>query len=230
VKYLSMPCALVLFFSLGGLSAFSQEIGYVDVSGLSVRQSTRNPRTIGGACGTAPHSRAPRPQVKVTLLSLDNAFYHRGEDVSFEVEVRNTGNSSLVIPWTPHRADVEPDDAREPYKYLVGVVVVYFKDAKQREFALSEALYGSADVPSTLRELRPNQWFTVRGREKIEILPPDWGREQLDESDSVAAKVSAGYREDLGTYFTKGGGSDTQRCVLVGPNEANELSARVAPR
>jgi uncharacterized repeat protein (TIGR01451 family) len=228
MRFSSVNCAMVIC-CFGALSAVAQEIGYIDFSGLTVRESTRHPRTHGSACGSSPHSRPSRSQVKVTLLSLDKTIYQIGEELTFEVKVQNTGTAPLVIPWTPHFADLEPNDLRAPYKYLAGVVVVQFKDSKQHWFALSEALYGATDVPGTLLELRPGQWFTVRGRERIQILVPDWGRDQLNESSSVETRVTAGFREDLGTYSPRDGGSDTKQCVLVGPNEANELNVILAP-
>jgi uncharacterized repeat protein (TIGR01451 family) len=118
----------------GALSAVAQEIGYIDFSGLTDRESTRHPRTHGSACGSSPHSRPSRSQVEVTLLSLDKTIYQIGEELTFEVKVQNTGTAPLVIPWTPHFADLEPNDLRAPYKYLAGVVVVQFKDSKQHWF------------------------------------------------------------------------------------------------
>jgi hypothetical protein len=225
MKHLTIPCVVLFFVA----SASSQEIGYVDLCGLTIRESTRHPRTIGGGCGMSAHA-VPTQQIKVTLLSLDKATYHFGEDVIFEVEVKNIGKTSLVIPWTPHRADVEPNDLQEPFEYFVGVVVIHFKDAKQRELTLSEGLYGSRAAPGTLRELRPGEWFVLRGREKMEMLGSDWGREQLAESGWAEAKVSAAFREDIGAYSSRNGGSDSQWCILQGPNEANAQTVTVAPR
>ena len=181
----------------GALSAVAQEIGYIDFSGLTVRESTRHPRTHGSACGSSPHSRPSRSQVKVTLLSLDKTIYQIGEELTFEVKVQNTGTAPLVIPWTPHFADLEPNDLRAPCKYLAGVVVVQFKDSKQHWFA-SEALYGATDVPGTLLELRPGQRFTVRGRERIQILVPDRGPDQFNESSSVETRVHCWFPRGFG--------------------------------
>jgi hypothetical protein len=151
--------------------------------------------------------------VTVTVVSLDKTRYRIGEEVTFEIKVMNSGKETIVVPWTPHLGDLEPADTHSSYKYRVGVVLLLFRDPEGIEFPIWETLYGSLNVAGTLRVLSPGEWFTVRGRKKLEPYHQNWGKKELRESGIVVANVSGFYRQDRGTYSPKDGGSDSQCCI-----------------
>lgn len=189
MKLVSVLCGSILLSLAAPLSALAQEIGYVDLTDGPSRESSRHPRTFSGGCGGGG-SDSREPQVTVTLVALDQTILPLGEEVTFEVKIQNTGKNPVIVPWTPNLGDVEPADPKASYKYRIGVVVVTFKDPESREFSMGESLYGSEEVPGTLRELAPNHWFTVRGRGRTDAGSPDWGRDELREFGWVDAKVS----------------------------------------
>jgi len=213
---------ILLFF--WSLRVRAQDIGYVDLTGSIPRESSRHPRTLGGGCGGSPHSNgAPKPEVTASLVSLDKSLYRIGEEATFEIKVLNSGKKTIIVPWTPHRGDLEPADLNSPYKYRVGVVMLVFRDPEGHEFSVAETLYGSPKIPGTLRALRPGQWFTVRGRKRIDLYQKDWGQREFEESGSVDAQASGYYRQDRGSYSPVNGGSDSQICISLGSQKANQL-------
>lgn len=197
-----------------------REIGYIDLTDPPFRESWRHPRTEAGGCAGGD---SVARQVTVTLQALDKTIYRFGEEITFEIGIQNAGKEVILVPWTPDLADLEPTDPKANYKYLIGVVILVFKDFKDRIFSLSESLYGSPNIPGTIRDLPPGQSFTVRGRTKIENLwPREWGKEELAESSAVEAKVSGHFREDKRIYSTKEGGKLTESCIPMRSRKANE--------
>lgn len=220
MKLIPVLCGAVLLSSTA-LTVLAEEIGYIDLTEGPFRESSRHPRTMSGGCGGGRDS--SNRQVSATLLSLDRAIYRLGDEVTFEIKVRNTGKDVVIVPWTPHLGDLEPVDPDASYKYLNGGVVLAFSDPEGREFLLSEFLYGAEDDPETLRELLPGQWFTVRGRQRIEPNRTDCGQDELQESGWVDAKVSAYFVENSASYSPENGGSSSETCIPMRSTRANEL-------
>jgi hypothetical protein len=229
MKLIPVLCGAILLSSAATLNALAQEIGYVDVSGGPFHESSRHPRTFSGGCG-ASGGDSREPQVTVTLLSLDQTIFPLGERVTFELKIQNTGKDAVIVPWTPNLSDLEPLESKASYKYRTGVVVLTFEDPEQREFPVGQSLYGSADVPGTLRKLAPGQWFTLRGRVKVERDSPDWGQDELAEFGWVEAKVSGYFREDNASYSPEHGGRLSEFCIPMRSKSANELTVTLERR
>jgi hypothetical protein len=214
----------MILFSFAPLSAPAQEIGYVDLTDNNFRERSRQTRTSSGGCAGGPHAvQESQFEVTVTLLSLSKVRYRIGDEVTFEIKVLNSGKKAILVPWTPHFGDLEPADANSSYKYRVGVILLMFKDPKGLEFSIAESLYGSPDVPGSLRELPPGQWFTVKGQKSIDLRDPKWGKRAFEDLGFVEATVSGFYRQDTGTYSSRNGGSDSQWCVPLPCKKANQL-------
>jgi len=200
----------------------------MDLTDNIFRERSRQTRTMGGGCSGSPHGMPDsRSRVTVTVVSLDKTRYRIGEEVTFEITVTNSGKKTIVVPWTPHLGDLELADTRSSYKYRVGVVLLLFRDPEGVQFPIWESLYGSLNVAGTLRELSPGEWFTVRGRKRLEPYDQNWGKKELRESGIVVANVSGFYRQDRGTYFPKDGGSDSQGCIPLLSQKANQVDVVV---
>lgn len=227
MKFPVIAAGIILLSSLP-LPALAQEIGYTDLTDNIFRERSRQTRTMGGGCSGDPHT-APdaRSQVTVTVISLDKTRYRIGEEVTFEIKVMNSGKETIVVPWTPHLGDLEPADTRSSYKYRVGVVLLLFRDPEGVQFPISESLYGSLNVAGTLRELSAGEWFIVRGRKRLEPYDQNWGKKELRESGIVVATVSGFYRQDRGAYSPKDGGSDSQWCIPLPSQKANQIDVVV---
>src|SRR6184192_3847570 len=157
---------VILLITVNRLVA--QEIGYIDLSDSDFHESTWPHHWGAGGCGGVDHPvrESSLPAITVRLLSLDKARYSVGEDATFETRIQNTGKTMVTVPWTPNLADLEPPNAVASHTYLSGAVSLGFRDSENREFWLIESLYGEAGVAGSLRELRPGEWFTVRGRKR----------------------------------------------------------------
>lgn len=203
----------------------------MDLTDNIFRDRSRQTRTFGGGCSGSPHTtQASQSEVTATVVSLDKVRYRIGEEATFEVKVLNSGNEAIIVPWTPHLGDLEPADTRSSYKYRVGVILFLFRDPEGLEFSVSETLYGSPNVPGSLRELSPGQWFTVKGRKRVDLYEQNWGKKEFGDSGFVATNVSGFYRQDRGTYSPKDGGSDSQRCIPLPCRKANQLDVILEQR
>ncbi|HMD18130.1 MAG TPA: hypothetical protein VKH18_15805 [Terriglobales bacterium] len=227
----SLPIGLgIIVLCSSPLSILAQEIGYVDLTDNRFRERSRQTRTFSGNCGGSPHAAPSQTEVTAAVISLDAMRYRIGEEASFEIKILNSGKEKVVVPWTPHLGDLEPANARSSYKYRVGVILLVFRDPEGREFSISETLYGSPDVPGSLRELSPGEWFTVKGRKRVDLFDQNWGRHELKATGFVETKVSGFYRQDTATYSPKNGGSEIQWCIPLRCQRANQFDVTLQSR
>ena len=220
----SLPIAAgMILLSLIPLFVRAQEIGYIDLTDNVFRERSRPAQRNGGGCGSSPHAQQSQSEVTVTVVSLDKIRYRIGEEVTFEIKVLNSGKKTIIVPWTPHSGDLEPADAHSSYRYRVSTISLDFKDPQSREFSIFENLYGSPNVPDSLRELSPGQWFTVRGRKRLVLYDQNLAEKEFGNSELVETKVSGLYRQDRGEYYPKNGGSDGWWCIPLPCQKANQL-------
>jgi hypothetical protein len=215
--------AWLLLLCLVPIAIPAQDVGYIDLTDNVFRESTRRVRTGGGSCGGTSYSQKSQSEVTVTVVSLDKSRYQIGEEATFEIKILNSGKRTIVVPWTPHLGDLEPDDSQIPYKYRVGTVELLFSDPEGRGFFVLESLYGSRRLPGSLRELEPAQWFTVRGRKRIVLFGENWGKKALRDSGFVEAKVTGSYQQDIATYSPKDGGSHIRQCIPLPCQRTNSI-------
>ncbi len=216
--------ALMSFVFLIPLSALAQEAGYIDLSDNDFREASREVGIHGGGCGTSPHSaQESQPEVTASIVSLDKTRYRIGEEATFEVKVLNTGNETIVVPWTPHSGDLVPTRPHSSYKLSMGTISLVFEDPEGFKFLIPEYLFGLPNVPGSLRELSPGQWFIVKGRKSITAYSADWGKQEFADSGFVEARVRALYMEDTRSYFSKDGGSLSDWCIPLRCQKSNQL-------
>jgi hypothetical protein len=216
--------AAMLSLSLAPLLAPAQEVGYMDLTDTVFRERSRPPRTGRASCSDTPlTTQESQSEVTVTIVWLDKLRYRMGEQATFEIKVLNSGKETILVPWTPHLGDFEPADARSSYKYRVGSIMLNFKDPKDSQFNISEPLYGSANVPGSLRELAPGQWFTVKGRQKVGLYEQSWIRKEFGDSEFVVAKVRGFYTQRSEAYSPEDGGSEIHSCIQLPSRKGNQL-------
>jgi hypothetical protein len=208
---------------------FPQEIGLIDLTNPPFRESMRHPRTLGDACGGVSHPQIQR-QVKVTIVSLDKTVYRPGDDLTFEVTVQNIGRRAVLVPWTPHASDVEPENDRVQYSCRVSSIILRFEDPEQHTFSVGSSLYGSRSVPGSLRLLAPGESFRVQARLPFRPLAPGWTNEELAEKGPFLAKVQADFREDIRTFTPANGGAMTDSCTDIHSIAADPVEITVEPR
>jgi hypothetical protein len=180
-------------------TAFAQEIGWLDLTDRHPRERVRTPHAGSGECpGIASFDASP--SVDITLMYLDKTSYSIGEEVTYEVNIRNTGKEPIEIPWTPHLGDLEPADPSEPYTYLHAAISLDFVEPdSNRSFSIYAYSYGAADVAGTTRMLRPGQSAFVRARQELDSYE-EWWQRRVNDSSGLKVKVSADLLLDKVTY------------------------------
>jgi uncharacterized repeat protein (TIGR01451 family) len=171
-------------------TAFTQEIGWLDLTDLHPRERIRSPHAVGGECGGSA-SFDSSPSVDVTLMYLDKTSYSLGEEVTYEVKIQNTGKVPIEIPWTVHLGDLEPADPSEAYTYLHATVSLDFVEAdSNRSFSIYANSYGAANIAGTTRKLLPGESAFVRARQKLDSYE-EWWQKKINDSSGVNVIVSA---------------------------------------
>jgi hypothetical protein len=56
--------------------------------------------------------------LRTTLVRLDRSEYAVGDVPKFEVRIENIGSAPIEIPFSPHLADLQPEDASQKVRYL----------------------------------------------------------------------------------------------------------------
>ena len=181
-------------------AAIAQEIGWLDLTDLHPRERIRTPHAGSFGCGGGAGFE-PTLETDITLVYLDKTSYSIGEEVTYEVKIKNTGKEPLEIPWTPHLGDLEPSESSQPYTYLHAAISLNFTEPdSNRSFSIHAHSYGSSDVAGTTRKLPPDQWIFVRARQKLECYE-EWWWTKIKDSSPLTVKVSASLMLNKVTYF-----------------------------
>jgi len=165
-----------LILTLGVATIFSscsaQEVGSLDLTKVAARVDLRRPkassRVTGGYSGvqsTSPcHDSTQNVRVLHTsLVSLDRAYYQVGDEPRFEVTIQNTGSVPIRIPFSPHLADLQPDNPAQKFAYNELQIALWIA-ANERwstNMGGSAILYGADDRPNTMLTLKPGEWARV---------------------------------------------------------------------
>ena len=128
-------------------------------------------------------TRFPRLPLKITLLSLDKGSYQMGDEVIYDVVIRNVGQDIVVIPWSPDRDQVKPEEKTYPPGYVDATLSLVITDKVLGEQMIyGPSLYGSEYVPSSLKKLRPGQAVRIRA-------PSHWALMSDDASQGILSRL-----------------------------------------
>jgi hypothetical protein len=208
-------------------SAVAQQIGYLDLTTATDAPRIREPEGVGGgSCGGSDHTYYP--EVLVQLEWLDDTKYTLGETVKFEVKIQNVGRIPITVPWSANLADLEPKDPAISYTYRIATVSIEFGRVPG-DLSIFASFYGSPNVPATLRELQPGEWFLVRGTADL-LADGDWVRKNLRGSDHVDVKSSAGFMLNTVRFLPRGkNGKPTENstCINLTTKKAGDLGVSI---
>lgn len=218
-----------LVFLCWSLPVACQEVGFLDLTQSTVRESTRHPRTLGDSCAGAENAQIQR-QVLVTLVSLDHAVYRLNDELTFEALLQNTGKKRVVIPWTPHAHDVEPSEENVSFSCRVAALILTFEDPQRRTATLAASMYGTHRVTGTLKSISPGESVRIRARVRFHPLDPGWSQEELADREPFVAKISGSFREDIRTFKADNGGSMNDSCTDIHSLAGNSKEITVEPR
>ena len=110
--------------------------------------------------------------LRTTLVSLDRAEYKVGDEVAFEVTIENIGSTKVQIPFSPHLADLQPEDPGQKFAYLDLSVVLWLggRQWKTTAAGVGAMLYGDDGHPGTILTLQPGESVRITGRDRIRPL------------------------------------------------------------
>jgi len=102
----------------------------------------------GGGVSGSHDTPFPTLPLEITLLSLDKSNYQIGEAVIYDVAIKNVGQDAVVIPWSPDRYQIRPDETY-PSGYVSAILSLVITDKVLGEQIIYVAsVYGSQRVPS----------------------------------------------------------------------------------
>jgi len=145
--------------------------------------------------------------LRATLVSLDRTHYQVGDEPTFEVTVENVSSAPLRIPFSPHLADLQPENPAQKFTHSELQLVLWI--AAGAEWSANTGggvtLYGAEDHPNTMLTLNPGEWVRIIGKGKF-VLPAEGVSAELVPSghpiDHVYAQVSLYRVETLLTPTT----------------------------
>ncbi len=132
--------------------------------------------------------------LRTTLVSLDNTYYQVEDQPRFEVTVENVDSAPLRLPFSPHLADLQPEDPAQKFAYSELQVVLWIGGKTwDANTGGAVSLYGADDHAHTMVTLNQGEWLRIIGKGKL-TLPSDEPVSELIRSGSVVdhafAKVS----------------------------------------
>ncbi len=183
-----MYCVILSVAAASALGArcAAQEVGFVDLTKVTAHRGLRHPSPTRGA-------NEARSQV--------------GDEPTFEVTVENVSSASLRIPFSPHLADLQPENPAQKFTHSELQLVLWI--AAGTEWRANTGggvtLYGAEDHPNTMLTLNPGEWVRIIGKGKF-VLPAEGVSAELIPSghpiDHVYAQVSLYRVETLLTPTT----------------------------
>jgi hypothetical protein len=153
----------------------AQEVASLDLTKIAQRLDLRRPEATSpptsGDSGRGQSSHCLRSEPKVgelrtSLRLLDRTSYRLGDEPIFEVQVENTGSTTIRIPFYPHLADLQPDDPTKNFPYSDLRITLWIA-AEDGEWSTNAgggiSLYGDDDHAGTMLSLKPGQWVRIVG-------------------------------------------------------------------
>jgi hypothetical protein len=172
----------LVFAVLAQLNLQAQQIAAIDLTQMTARTDLRRPPALPGAPdgSSGAHDIRGCPDfqkniigaLRTTVVSLDRAEYKVGDEAAFEVTIENIGSTTVQIPFSPHLADLQPEDPSLKFTYL-DLSVVLWLGGKQWETTaagVAASLYGADGHPETLLSLQPGESVRVTGKAKFRPL------------------------------------------------------------
>jgi hypothetical protein len=158
----------------------AQEVGFVDLTAVKARTDLRRPPS-------SANTRAERKegierddellclvsgnsQLLTTLVSLDRVDYQVGDEPTFEVTVENVSSAPLRLPFSPHLADLQPEDPAQRFVYSELRLTLWIAGQDwEAPTGAVVSLYGTDDQAATMVTLNHAEWVRIIGRGKLDL-------------------------------------------------------------
>src|SRR5438445_11723198 len=143
-------------------SCAAQEVGFVDLTKVTARTDLRSPQPTresnkarGGInqvqdCDSIKNE----GELRTTLVSLNRTHYQDGDEPKFEVTVENVASAPIRIPFSPHLADLQPENPAQKFAYSELRLALWIAAGTHWSATTccgdGTVLYGVADHPRTM--------------------------------------------------------------------------------
>lgn len=155
----------------------------MDLTKVAVRDNFRRPKAtspvMGGYSGTEQtnhclDSTQAVGTLRTSLASLNRTHYQVGDEPRFEVTGENAGSTPLRIPFSPHLADLQPENPAQKFAYFKLQITLWIAASKQwsTDSGGGVTLYGADNHANTMLTLNPGEWMRVIGKGHLS-LPED---------------------------------------------------------
>jgi hypothetical protein len=101
----------------------------------------------------------PRFPFQVTLLSTDRPDYAIGDEIVFTLRLTNISGESFAFPWSVEPGPIRPET---PGARILVLNFVVIRSASRRQEIGFHTVYGSQEVPGTLRMIGPGETVEIR--------------------------------------------------------------------
>lgn len=208
---------------LSATTLAAQEAAYLDLVDVTPRTELRHPAppppvckedgtctagSLGGVSIGDGGLGANEPKaLRTTLLSLDRFSYAPDDAAEMEIKIENVGSVDIVIPWSPHLADLQPADEKQIFHYRSFAAVLKLTntaDKSQQSIIEAVHLYGIAEKKDTLKTLKPGEWLRLRLKTKLAAYP-----DKLKQGSDYSASVLPQLRSEMFIPYLKSGGYGT---------------------
>lgn len=191
-------------------SCRAQEVGSVDLTKVVARTELRRPastpgtRQRGGIVADYRCSNATSGAgiLRTTLVSVTGRpRYQIGDELTFEVTVKNVGTRPLKIPFSAHLADLQPENPAQKFGYSDLRLSLWAAAGMKWIVGIAEVrLYGADDHTNTMLTLSPGEWVRITGHQDKLCMPTDGSVVESIHSgavDHAYAQVSLYHMETL---------------------------------
>jgi hypothetical protein len=239
VSYLTLALAVATAFVSTSFVSIcpAQEVASLDLTKIAVRDDLRRPKATspvtGGYSGTEQTSRCLDSTQEVgtlrtSLVSLDRTHYQVGNESRFEATVENAGSTPFRIPFSPHLADLQPENPAQKFAYFKLQITLWIAASKQwsTNSGGGVTLYGADNHANTMLTLKPGEWVRVIGKGHLSLpenlvkltLPP--------QTEEYLFAKSSLYRQETLITPTQSATASREVCLAqtLGPSVPIQLT------
>jgi len=163
-----------------------RERGYLDATPVQIRQRLREPaggHSEGNIVGWSDGRPHQSQTLAMTFKILGPTELALGEEFEYEVQIQNTSDHTVEIPWDLSQRDIEPPDAHTSYDYQTAAISVIAKEGQGKAVIIdgSVLLFGSPSITSTMIALEPGDWVRIKakGRDTVPNPSQAWPEPQF---------------------------------------------------
>jgi len=174
---------LIATLATAGALAFNcsaQEVASLDLTNVERRVDLRRPKAIStvtaGYSGTQQTTGCFDPAKKrgalqASIVSLDRTHYQLGDEPTFEVKLENTGSTLIKIPFSPHLADLQPENPGQKFGYSELHITLWIAAGNHwsTNTGGDVTLYGAEDHKRTIVTLNPGEWVRIIGKGQLSL-------------------------------------------------------------